>query len=60
MVSLPVSYELQYKDGEYVLETIEGMKGYYASRKSYKEIIEIIEDAIKSGFLEMEKVEVSK
>ena len=48
-------YELQYKDGEYVLETIEGMKGYYASRKSYREIMEIIEDAIKSGFLEMEK-----
>ena len=48
-------YELQYKDGEYVLETIEGMKGHYASRKSYREIMEIIEDDIKSGFLEMEK-----
>ena len=48
-------YELQYKDGEFVLETIEGMKGYYASRKSYREIVEVIEDAIRSGFLEMEK-----
>lgn len=48
-------YELQYRDGEYVLETVDGMKGAYASRRSYREIVEVIEDAIRSGFLEMEK-----
>ena len=47
-------YELQYKEGKYVLETIEGIEGAYIIRENYEEVAKVIEEAIKSGFLEME------
>ena len=47
-------YELQYKEGKYVLETIEGIEGAYIIRENYEEVAKVIEEAIESGFLEME------
>ena len=47
-------YELQYKEGKYVLETIEGIEGAYIIRENYEEVVKVIEEAIESGFLEME------
>lgn len=48
-------YELHFKGGKWVLETIQGIEGAYAIRDTYEEVVEVIEDAIRSGFLEMEK-----
>ena len=47
-------YELQYKEGKYVLETIEGIEGAYIIRENYEEVAKVIEEAIESGFLELE------
>lgn len=48
-------YELQYKEGKYVLETIEGIEGAYIIRENYEEVAKAIEEAIESGFLELEE-----